>query len=513
VEARDLAEQKQREALEQRRLALTTLGDLVTNVQAEIGRLHGQEELQKQLLKIAIDGLKRVSENPAAKISLKDSTLAAAHFGMGGIYEKLGDVAAAEGEYRLAEAAYAEQVRTDPESPRCRANQAIALMALGRVHLRRNSAGPEIRECFRKAADLLDTVEQGRSGEQFSPRTAKALRADALRWLGVLASDTDPRQGREYYQRCVELRQQVADLTRFEALRNYGAASVGLLAAPLGQGPLLALAFHLAAQREIDDARRGLSSWYYLLGGADLKLGHPASTEALYRKALELSQEMADADRNNLDALWTLAAARERLGDFYLRSKRPEPAAKEYDLAAQIFQDLVARDPNRVARKDDLSRILYSVATAALQRGEQSLAAEKYRACLAIRQARTRGPKDGAYRDYMITLARCGEYQRAARMAREVRETSGKDLNSLIDVACCFAICSDLVAPQKQPRTPEQDRLRQELAQGAVEAVRTAVALGYRNVYNLDTEPDPDAVRDHPGFQAIVEELNRARLK
>jgi serine/threonine protein kinase/tetratricopeptide (TPR) repeat protein len=513
IDARNLAEEKKQEALDQRGLALSTLGDLVTNVQAEIGKLRGQQDLQKKLLKIAMDSLKRVSENPAAKISLKDSTLAAAHYGMGAIYEGLGETGPADEEYRLAEAAYAEQVNADPDNAKCRANQALALMALGRVNLKRPGGSDEVRGFFGKAADVLATVDHGRPGDQLTPRDIRELRADAVHWLGVLVIDRSPREGRDHYEREVKLREEVADLTRIEVLQYDGITSVGLLAAPLGQGPLLVLAAPIAMQRRIDDALGKLANSYLFLGGAELKLNNLAATEVLYLKALKLSQAKADAHPEDVNGLWTLAAARERLGDFYLRSKRPELAGKEYDVAAQIFQDLGIRDPNRVAHKDNLSRLLYSVATAALQRGEPALAAEKYRASRDIREARTRGLTEGsAYREYMVTLARCGEYQRAAQMAGRVRDTSGKDLNGLIDVACCFAICSDMVAPNKRAEdlTAEQSRLREDFAGRAVEALRAALALGYRNVYNLETEPDLDAVRDRPGFKALLDELNRS---
>jgi tetratricopeptide (TPR) repeat protein len=388
-------------------------------------------------------------------------------------------------------------------------------MALGRVNLRRSGGAQAARDSFGKAYDLLAAVDQGGAGDQLLPRTMKVLRADAVHWLGVLVIDTNPRQGRDYYQRSVELREEVADLLRIEARRNSGVAGVGLLAAPSGQGPLHALAAPLALQRATDDAQRDLAQRYLFLGGADLKLHDLASTQVLYFKALKLSQAMADAHPDDLGALHTLAGARERLGDFYLRSKRPEQAGKEYDRAARIFEDLVQRDPNRVVHQDDLSRILYSVATAALKRGELALAATKYGASLEIRAARTRGLMDSpGYGDYLATLARCGEYLRAAQLAGRMRDKSGKDVNALIDVACCFAICSERAAhPRGGDVTAEQSRLREDYADRALEALQAAVALGYRNVYNLETEPDLDAVRDRPGFLAILAGLKPAQAR
>jgi serine/threonine protein kinase len=516
VAAQALAEKKEQEALAQRGVALNTLGDLVTNVQAELGRVRGQQDLQKKLLGVAVASLRRVSDNPAAKISLKDSTLAAAHHGLGRLLEGLGDTEQAEAEYRLAEAGYAEQVSQDPDNPKCRGNQAIALMSLGQVGLRRRGGTPEVRECFVKAANLLATVDQGRPADQISPRAIKSLRADALRWLGVLALDTDPRQARAYYQTSLELRQDVVELTRVEALGLGAATSLGLLAAPLGQGPWLALAVPVAAGSQVDDARRDLAAWYLRVGGADLKLRNPESTRGLYLKALALSQEMAEAHPDDPAALWSLAAAHERLGDLYLRTGRPQLAGPEYEAAARGFRDLVRRDPRRSSYQDDLSRILYSTGLAAQRRGEQSLADKEYRASLQIREARARGTSDvGPQKDLMISLARCGDHRRAAEIARRVWEQGGKDLGNFIDIACCFAICSDMVTPSQPAGGPaaEQGRLRELYAQQALDALRAAVALGYRDVVNLETEPDLDAVRDRPQFAAMLDGLNRPRQK
>jgi hypothetical protein len=79
-----------------------------------------------------------------------------------------------------------------------------------------------------------------------------------------------------------------------------------------------------------------------------------------------------------------------------------------------------------------------------------------YRQSLEIRAARTKKlPTAPGYLDYLATLARCGDYQQAAQRARLVRAASGKNMHSLVDLACCFAICSDSVAANKtqQPST------------------------------------------------------------
>jgi tetratricopeptide (TPR) repeat protein len=435
---------------------------------------------------------------------------------MGQIHEGLGELDAADAEYRLAETAYAEQVRADPENGMCCGNQALALMALGRVNLHRQGHGHEASGFFSKASDVLAAVEEGEGEGRLSPRQVRALRADALHWQGVLLMDTNPRKGREFYQRCVELREEVVALMRIEAVRNGGAMSVGLLAAGQGLGPVLVLTASLALQRGVDDAQRELARRYLYLGGADLKLRNVDSTGALYSKSLQVSRALAAAYPDDPVSQGTLAAGHERLGDFYLRSKRPKEAGKEYAAAAAIYQSLARRDPSQVARKDDLSRLLYSVATAALLRGDRALAARKYHESLEIRAARTRELATApGYLDYLATLARCGDYRQAAEQARRAREASGKNMGSLIDVACCFAICSERAAGNKTTEEPsaEEKRLRDEYAGQALEALQTAVRLGYRNVYNLETEPDLDGVRQRPELAALLAEVKHTAAK
>jgi hypothetical protein len=69
-------------------------------------------------------------------------------------------------------------------------------------------------------------------------------------------------------------------------------------------------------------------------------------------------------------------------------------------------------------------------------------------------------------------------------------------------MSCSFAVCSGAVAAN-------ESQLRERYADRALEALRQAVARQYRDVVNLETEPDLDALRDRPEFKAILAELAR----
>src|SRR5262249_30824005 len=148
--------------------------------------------------------------------------------------------------------------------------------------------------------------------------------------------------------------------------------------------------------------------------------------------------------------------------------------------------------------QDDLSRALYDLGLAALRRGDKALAAEKFRASLRIREARARDRTNvGAQIDLMVTLARCGEHRRAADLATRVGQRQPDEASSQVDVACCYAVCSGAVAP-------EEGGFRERYVGQALEALRRAVARDYRDLVNLEAEPDLDAVRDQPAFKDLL---------
>jgi serine/threonine-protein kinase len=475
-----VAEQNAKVALEQRMLALKALGDFVTNVQDELGKNPGTQDLRKKLLKGAMGHLQRVSENAAARVSLKDSTLAVAHFRLAGLFLQLRETELAAEEFRRAESAFAALVALDPDNPTNLRNQAIALMQLGRVSLRLKGRADEARAYYRKAAGLIAELEQSRSPNKLAITDVKSLRAIALDRLGEVTVDADPQEARGYYQTALELRREVAELSK------------------------------------TDEARRALVGSYLLVGGADFRLRHPESTEKHYLEAVRLREELAGAHTKDAAVQRELGYARERLGDFYLRTQRPELAGKQYDAAGEIYRDLLEKDPKRGDIQDDVARALYDVATAALRRGDKTRAAEKYRECLKICEARAKGRDEvDVHAELMWTLAHCGDHVRAAALAERLRRQEPDNRGQLFNAACGFALCRAAVAPDKVDAdlTSDEARLRQDYTAKALEALQQAVAHGYRDAVSIETEPDLDSVRDQSAFKTLLANLARPPSK
>jgi hypothetical protein len=206
-----------------------------------------------------------------------------------------------------------------------------------------------------------------------------------------------------------------------------------------------------------------------------------------------------------------LAFALQRLGDLELRTDHLPQASENYTAAKEIYARLTKEDANTVTYQDDLARADYDLGTAAARAGKHPAAEKNFLDSLAIRQKRAKADPDdiSLKKDLMITLARAGEHQQAAQLAEEIRRLP-VDGGSLVEVAGCLALCVSAVSRGNEKNRPEDETLQKDYAARAVQALQQAVAQGYRNVVNLETEPDLDAIRDHPEFKALLHKLQQS---
>ena len=60
------------------------------------------------------------------------------------------------------------------------------------------------------------------------------------------------------------------------------------------------------------------------------------------------------------------------------------------------------------------------------------------------------------------------------------------------------------------PATPEAKALAARYTERAFKSLRLALGAGGKNLVDVETDPDLDAVREAPGFAAIVGEFRQA---
>jgi serine/threonine-protein kinase len=475
-EQEQIAEANADAAQEQRGLALNALGNMVTSVQGELEKKEGTLELRKKILEMAMKDLDKVWEKRAPKVSLKDSTLAAACVKMGGLSLQLGEVEQGFEQLKRSQSIYAALVQLDPTNAVGKANLAIALMQLGSASLEMQGRSAIAQGYFQDAVQLLRELD-AHPVEKLPPAAIKSMLAESLLRVGSVMVDTNP----------------VAALGRYEeALR--------LRTALFESGP-------------DDNAKRHLVNSCILVAGAAFRVRDSARTKELYDRALKLCEELTKAHPDNLSLQDQLGNTEHRMGDFLLRTGHPDQAAREYEAALARYQRLAEREPKNDRWRQAQARAHYDLAAAALRRGDPKIARKHFQESLALREARyRREPKVADSRkDLMVTLARCGEHVRAAQMAQELWRESMSESGSLVAVAYCLAGCVAAVGQGKDAKqlTVDECKLRDGYRSQAVDALRQAVTLGYRDVVNIETDPDFDPLRGDAGFQLVLAELAR----
>src|SRR5262249_2186323 len=96
-----------------------------------------------------------------------------------------------------------------------------------------------------------------------------------------------------------------------------------------------------------------------------------------------------------------------------------------------------------------------------------------------------------------------GEVAQAAAVALECRKQLPADPDALYAVARELALCSAAGKEKSELPTDEQAR-RREYADQAVDALRQAVACGYRDVEQVKKDRDLDVLRDRDDFRNLL---------
>jgi hypothetical protein len=174
--------------------------------------------------------------------------------------------------------------------------------------------------------------------------------------------------------------------------------------------------------------------------------------------------------------------------------------------ALAILADLVKAAPDNVDYERYLGLAHYRMATLARRTGDDATAERSNQACLDIRQKLAAKDPNNVRRqmELLLILPRCGQHAGAAERAARLEGGPNVDRELLVEVAQCYAQCA-AAAELKA----EDSRLRQEYLDRAVAAIRQALAKGFKDAVMLETEPDLDPLRSHPGFQAVLVQLKQ----
>jgi serine/threonine-protein kinase len=464
-------EKKAKEFGDEASQAYATLVDKVQNIMRDKPDV---QDLKKEILTPAIMGLKSlIARMDANKDASNLRNLAYAHLKMGWLYRELGKIDLAYQEFQETHKLRESIARDDPNEEDARVQLATAWKDLGDVALYAKGAA-EAREDYKQGlAIALDLAEHPRS-DQPSLLDRKQVVADLYHKLGDIADG--PMEAREYYLQA---------LVRYQEWRK--------------------------AQPELADPINRVAFCYHDLAGASFRSRDLEAARRYFEECLKLREEYVKRRPKSVYPRLVLAFEHERLGGFYVREGQPERGKNSMLNALTRYDELVKEDPKNEETKRHLSRALYLLGTAYLRLHDTKLAEETYANALQMRRALAE--KDAAnlpkQKDYMVNLARCGFHEAATRKAEEIHKKSPKDVDTLLNLMRCYALCRAAVGGPAPP-TAEQAKLRDLYAARAANYLEQAIVNGCRDIIDVETDPDIDAIRNYPAFQRALDKLRQS---
>jgi tetratricopeptide (TPR) repeat protein/tRNA A-37 threonylcarbamoyl transferase component Bud32 len=468
TEARKQAQEAERDASQQRELALATLRGVVDDLHEELKNTPAQQELRKKLLGKALAGLKDVAR-AADTTRQADHTAIYAHFELGDLffnfeegglkeaareyqtalelarrrddadpgnreaqrdlgasYERLGNVRLELGDTQEALASYEKYhavarklARADPSNLAAQRDLALSHERLGKIRLRLgDTKGAE--EAYRQYRAITEELAAADPDDREAQRD---LLVSHERWGAMKVALGDTRAALEAYQKNRDLAQKMADATPNDARaqRDLAAAlsHLGDVQVKLGntQAALESFRqFNAICRKRADadprstEARRDLAISHLQLGAVRLRRGDTKAGLEDYEQFHALSKQVADADPTNAEFQRDLASSHKRLGDLRLQLGDAKAALEEYQAGLAIRQKLADADPGSAHAQHDVAAAHANVGDAQMKLGEAQAALQEYRAHLAVvRKLADADPDNaGTQRDLAASYQRLG---------------------------------------------------------------------------------------------------------
>ncbi len=480
---RGLAEENARKATknaglarQQRDYAVKALNTLVERVPTDLKNVLGTNRIKQNLILTAMNGLEQV-ETVGGEES-KDLVMARAHTKMGESLLEVGLPTDADSQFLQCHAILLRLAKTETETP-----ASTHQLRLGRS--------------FRNLGKAAERLQGAEKAHEFFEKSLKARQA-------ALATAADP----------LLVNQELAD--------SYG--HLGRTALALGR-PEEALddisksIFHLqewlSKKPNAADALRQMAGAKSLLGHAQINLGKPAKAVGYFQEALPVLTKLAEQGKADITGQTNLALCYNDLGTAFLLSGELPAAKENCQKAVPMLEDLFRKNGGSanafLLRK--LAKAYYCLGTVCQELNDPEAAKHLERSTTARRILFEKDQKDqSARQDYMLSLARYGQIEKALPHADEVAKIAPQNADALYMLACTYALSAAARERTSQKETETSLPSAEELRKKSVAAIREAVKQGYQATAMLKLDPDLAGVRNDADFQKLLSELNEGKL-
>jgi tetratricopeptide (TPR) repeat protein len=474
--ARTRADESARTARDRYQLALDALRVVIDKVQKDLKAVPAATQARRDILEAAMTVLREsvARQDPSG---LPERGLASAHMMMGDILWEQDKRAEAVEHYNQCHAILEALYRAAPDSDKAAGNFSASLGKQGDLALDWRNDAAEAKSLYQRALHIQqELLDHPPAERELRPDEVRRITANSHQRLGEIVLRSDPENLAEAEEHFRTARELLEAVVRDEgSTPNY----------------------------------QKLAEVSFKLGTVNEKMNRPEEALRAYDRCMAMRKKLVEANPGNLRCKLDLFDLCGKVGDQAL-FRGDTPSARRYYREAIVPNEELARTDKQPGVRKLLGLNYYRLATACLRLGESGASVEYFRKCLDVRaQLQKEIPNNvGLQIDLMLAQARCGRHAEAAAFAEKLRQNYPKNTNYLLQAACGYALSAPGVGADKSPAalTVEEQSRRQRYLDRAVEVLRQAKVNGYKDVKNLEVEPDLDPVRDHPGFLALMRE-------
>lgn len=365
---RDLAERNELAAIDQSELALSTLADVIFDLQRGLAEVAGSGEVRRRLLLTSLQKLKLVGTQFISRAPFDQSTIGGL-VGLGDLIRQFGveDTDLDVGSKRLFDTVDAD------------ARESATLIAQSFYDRAHEIASQQVmanNRSYRSVGDLAVTHE--RRGTAFRDLGQLDEALDEYETLLALSQELSDREG----VTLKDIRFVVVAHERIgTVLEKLGRHSESLQEYLACQPILLEL---VSAEPDNSEFLDSLAINHSLVGTALLKMGEPEQAYESYLDSLAIHRQLADDQPANPNVQRRLASAHKRVGEIQLKQGETTASLDSFQQSLSILLQQYADDPSDLSTQFDLAKAHANIGNIHLTNRMSQEAVESYEASLEL---------------------------------------------------------------------------------------------------------------------------------